>query len=75
MKNYLSDDLKTLKSRYKYTIRDGLCGINNDLNYSVFRWYLEDLKIEENLELFKKQIEKKNQITLMKQNLLLIKYS
>lgn len=59
MNNYLSDDLKVIKSRYKYTIRDGFCAFNNDLNYSLFRWLLEDLKIEENLELLKMKIEKK----------------
>ena len=58
MKNDLNhDDLDTMKRRYPFTVLDGLCYIQNNLNYICFIYYLEGLGLEKQLELCKEKIE------------------
>ena len=58
-KDLIPKDIENIKKRYTYTIYDGYCRSFNDLNYSCFCFYLEDLKIEEEFELLRQKIEKK----------------
>ena len=58
-KDLIPKDIENIKKRYTYTIYDGYYRSFNDLNYSCFCFYLEDLKIEEEFELLRQKIEKK----------------
>ena len=65
MKNDLDfDDLVKIKKRYERKVLDGLCWIQNDLNYSSFRYYLKDLDLEKQFEISKKKIEDNYKVNL-----------
>ena len=58
MKNDLNpDDLYKMKKRYPFTVLDGLCYIQNNLNYICFKYYLKELNLEKQFELCKQKTE------------------
>lgn len=58
MKNELiCDDIDKIKEKYSCSFFDGICWVENELNYSRFKYLANDLKLDEKIEAKKKRLE------------------
>ena len=58
MKNELiCDDIDKIKKKYTCSFLDGICWVENELNYSQFKFLADDLKLDEKIEAKKKRLE------------------